>query len=87
MTLRNVLAIVLAALVAFSAAAPHAHAGALGDHACAACLAASAETAESATPDVAPRALPPEALPREPGLDPVTGAPLGAVPGQSPPAA
>ncbi|HZZ83689.1 MAG TPA: hypothetical protein VFE30_04055 [Anaeromyxobacteraceae bacterium] len=85
--MRHVLAIALAVLVAVSAAAPHAHAGAFGDHACAACLAASAERAESATPDVAPRALPPEALPREPGLAPVCGAPLGAVPGQSPPAA
>lgn len=85
---RHAVAIALAVLVALAATAPHVHASdALGNHACAACLASQAEGAESATPEVAPQALPPEELVLEPGLAPISGAPLGAVPGQSPPAA
>ncbi len=86
--MRHAVAIALAVLVVLAAAAPHVHASdAIGNHACAACLASQAERAECATPDVAPQPLPPEELALAPGLAPISGAPLGAVPGQSPPAA
>ncbi len=84
---RFVFAIATAVLVLLAAGAPHAHDGRLGTHACAACLAAGAEAASCETPDVAPRRLVVAALPQVAPEPPVTGAPLGAVPGQSPPAA
>lgn len=90
MTLRPVRALLAAAAIVLLLAtgfAPHAHAGALGRHACAACVTAGAEEAVSASPDVAPRQLVVANLQRIPRAPPVTGAPLGAVPGQSPPAA
>jgi len=84
---RLVFAIATAVLVLLAAVAPHAHHGQLGEHACAACLAASAEEATSETPEVAPRPQLVVMLAETPPEPPVTGAPLGAVPGQSPPAA
>ena len=89
MTLRAVraaLAIAAVLLLLTSAVAPHVHEGPLGAHACLACAAAGGEEAAPQTPDVAPRALPAAAaLPAAPAA-PVTGKPLGAVSGQSPPA-
>lgn len=83
--MRAVLALAVALLVASGAVAPHAHGGLFGSHACQACLTASGEEAGSATPGaVVPRAVAAH-VPASPGLAPVTGAPLGSVPGQSPP--
>jgi hypothetical protein len=71
-----------------AAAAPHvhAHAAASGDER-AVCTLRHTAPPRSALPDVAPvvhvAALPSSA----PALPPCCGAPLGAVPGQSPPAA
>jgi len=84
---RFVLAIATAVFVLLAAVAPHAHHGPLGEHACAACLAAGAEEASCETPEVAPRRLVVAELPQLAPESRVRGAPLGAVPGQSPPAA
>ncbi len=85
--MRVAFAIVTAVLVLLSAAAPHHHGGPFGSHECAACVARSGEAACAQTPDVAPGA----ACAGEP--EPLVskfvavGAPLGAIPGQSPPPA
>jgi hypothetical protein len=84
--MRGLLAALLATLVVLTAVSPHVHEGPHGDHDCPACVARGAEEARSATPDVEP------AGPVIPGAAavaieaPPPGAPLGAVPGQSPPA-
>ena len=82
---RAVLAILACLLVAASAAAPHHHDSRLGDHGCAACVSSGAEVARDETPSVEAREGMPEAPHPAPGLAPVAGAPMGAVPGQSPP--
>jgi hypothetical protein len=84
--MRAALAAALALLVLLGAGAPHVHAGPRGEHDCVACSARGAEEARSETPDLAPVAHPSGPAPHRPGLAPVTGAPLGAIPGQSPPA-
>jgi hypothetical protein len=85
--LRVAFAIVAAVLVALTAAAPHVHSGPEGSHGCMACVTRAGEEAASATPDVRPLALPPEAVAAAPVRAPAAGFPLGAVPGQSPPRA
>jgi len=85
--LRAFLAIAAAVLVALLAAAPHHHAAGPGAQECVACLTRTAEEAHSAVPDLAPRAAVAEQVPAAPGLPPVSGKPLGAIPGQSPPRA
>lgn len=83
--MRVVVALVLSAVLVAVAAAPHVHHGIRGDHDCPACLARTIDAARSETPDLAPRPVrylgvvfaPVEIVP--------VGAPLGAVPGQSPP--
>jgi hypothetical protein len=82
---RALLAIAAAVLVLATGAAPHAHDGQLGTHACVACAAATAEVARSASPDVSPGARPCGAVPSGPAPVVATGFPRGAVPGQSPP--
>jgi hypothetical protein len=84
---RFALAIFLATFVLLGAAAPHEHGSALGTHACAACVTAGAEEARGETPDVSPR--PHAAAAARDAYMPLIarGAPLGAIPGQSPPAA
>lgn len=76
--------LVLVALVALPA---HVHAGERGAEACAMCVARSGDVARSETPEVAPALFGRAEAPADPDAPPVTGAPLGAVPGQSPPAA
>lgn len=83
--LRALVAAGLAVLLAVTAVAPHAHTGDEPPDACAVCVVRGADAARSETPDVAPLAAVAELAPLAPGLAPVTGAPLGAVPGQSPP--
>jgi hypothetical protein len=86
---RLVLAALFAVYIALVAAMPHGHGdeGAL-HHAdeCIACTTAATEVCEPAPP-VAPRILVVEAIALAPVSVPSSGAPLGAVPGQSPPAA
>lgn len=84
---RALLATAAILLVLVTGVAPHTHEGKLGRHACIACVTAGGEEAASAAPDVAPRQLLPSAVPQAAPATPVTGAPLGAVPGQSPPTA
>ena len=84
---RGLLALSSALLVLVSATVPHIHDSALGSHACLACVAAGGEEAAPTSPDVASRAVFAAPLAEVAPEPPVTGAPLGAVPGQSPPAA
>lgn len=88
--MRVLVAAGLALFLVSTAAAPHGHEGLGGGdhvHDCAVCVVRGAEAARSETPDLAPRTLALEAPVLAPGLAPVTGAPLGAIPGQSPPRA
>ncbi|HEX9288437.1 MAG TPA: hypothetical protein VF904_02850 [Anaeromyxobacteraceae bacterium] len=85
--MRAVLAAAMAALVLLTGVAPHAHGGPLGAHTCVACVAAGGEEAACETPDVAPRPLAAVELADVTRAAPVTGFPLGAIPGQSPPSA
>lgn len=85
--MRTVLATVLALSVALSVGVPHLHldAGGGGEE-CQACLVrGGGEVARSQTPDVAPALAPAGELVLAPAPSPVCGAPLGAIPGQSPP--
>jgi hypothetical protein len=84
---RAALALGTVLLLLLGAAAPHAHGGDLGTHGCVACVAAAGEEAVAATPAVAPRFVPARPVPPPWQGPPSAGAPLGAVPGQSPPTA
>ncbi|HYG69410.1 MAG TPA: hypothetical protein VD838_17180 [Anaeromyxobacteraceae bacterium] len=90
--MRTLFAAVLATALLLSAAGTHAHAKADAQHAphgerCAVCVLRAAELPPQVEPDLAPRSVPLGAAPQDPGASPVTGAPLGAIPGQSPPCA
>ncbi|MEI7703901.1 MAG: hypothetical protein WCK73_04840 [Deltaproteobacteria bacterium] len=83
--MRTLVAIGVAVMLLLGVAAPHHHAPAGGTHECVACTVGGALEARDATPQVVAPA--PVALARvtSPAREPVTGFPLGAVPGQSPP--
>lgn len=85
--LRPVVAAGLALFLVFASGAPHVHEGHghPGAEHCMVCAARHAALAGEALPDLAPAPTPEAEAPLAPGLAPVTGAPLGAVPGQSPP--
>jgi hypothetical protein len=81
---RIALTVTAVLLLLVAAGAPHAHGGDPGAHACLACVVAAGEPFEAAT--LAPQPLPPVSVLDDVAPEsPVTGAPLGAVPGQSPP--
>lgn len=86
--MRALLAAVLSAYLALAAMVPHVHAG---EHdsgeGCAVCLVRHAVEPGGPSPDVSPASFPAGDAIAAPGLPPVTGAPLGAIPGQSPPRA
>jgi hypothetical protein len=88
---RLVLAALFAVYVAVVAAMPHGHGQAHGAahdrHECIACTTAGSLAWEPDVPDVAPRMLPLEQSVATPESVPSSGAPLGAIPGQSPPVA
>jgi len=85
--MRAALALLCAIVVLVSAAAPHHHSGPFGNHECAACLMGSSEAASPPITDLAPRAVP-VGDPEQPiDVAVASGAPLGAIPGQSPPPA
>jgi hypothetical protein len=86
--MRTLLAAVLALVLVAAAAAPHVHAQTTtaGDE-CTLCTVRHAAPAPGPLPDVAPIVHVEGDAIGAPGLPPVCGAPLGAVPGQSPPAA
>jgi hypothetical protein len=84
--MRALVAVVLAVGLVVMAGVPHGHASGHGAGDCALCIARQGDVARSETPDVSPAVLHAEPVAAGPGIAPVTGAPLGAVPGQSPPA-
>ena len=75
----------LALPVLVAAGVPHEHAR-HGATECIACAVGQGTAAHDETPDVAPAAVVVAVAELEPGPAPVSGAPLGAIPGQSPPA-
>lgn len=86
--MRALLAAAALLTVLSAAVSPHAHLG--GSHPeerCAACVMRAADAVGCAIPDLEPADAPAGEAPAEPAPPPVTGAPLGAVPGQSPPSA
>lgn len=87
--MRALVAAGLALFLVLTAGAPHVHAGPGPDASddCLVCVARHGAAARSETPEVAPADVPVAAAPAEAGPPPVCGAPLGAIPGQSPPAA
>jgi hypothetical protein len=85
--MRALVAATLAAYLALTALVPHVHHDDAGgaSHPCAVCQARTADVATRATPDLSPSPVPAGDVVLAPGVPPVTGAPLGAIPGQSPP--
>ncbi len=83
--MRAIVAATLALLVLVAAGVPHEHAT-HGSSECIACAVGQGTAAHDETPDVAPAGAVLAAVEAEPGPAPVSGAPLGAIPGQSPPA-
>lgn len=84
--MRAVLATLLALSLLVAVAGPHVHAHA-GTDGCAVCVLRHADEPRAEVPDVVPAVHEAGEIASAPGLPPVTGAPLGAIPGQSPPAA
>ena len=85
--MKAVLALAVAVLLASGAVLPHGHGGPYGAHSCLACATASGEEAASATAELVPPRGVAAKAPAPPRPAAVLGAPLGAVPGQSPPLA
>jgi hypothetical protein len=86
--MRALVAAALAAYLALTALVPHVHhddASGSGGHTCAICQSRTADVATRATPDLTPSPVLAGEVVLAPGLPPVAGAPLGAIPGQSPP--
>jgi hypothetical protein len=75
----------LALVLLVAAAGPHVHTAAHGDESCAVCVARHADVPRAESPDLTPVPIVEAAPQLAPRRAPVTGAPLGAVPGQSPP--
>jgi hypothetical protein len=84
---RVLVAIATVALLLVGVAAPHQHAGHASAHECVACTVGGSLEARDETPRVDPARLAVAPAAAEPHGVPVSGAPLGAVPGQSPPLA
>jgi hypothetical protein len=84
--MRAAVALVLSAVLVALSWAPHVHHGVRGDHDCPACVARCVDAARSETPDVAPQQVPLPGVVIAPVEIEPAGAPLGAIPGQSPPA-
>lgn len=85
--MRALLAAALALALVLTAVAPHAHAGLHGADDCPACVVRGAEAPAGQIPEVARPLAATGEVELAPVLTPPTGAPLGAVPGQSPPRA
>lgn len=85
--MRAAVAILSAVLVLAGAAAPHHHAGVQGTHGCLACVTRGAEPAHDETPRAVPATAPLDLDRLAPESLAASGAPLGAIPGQSPPLA
>ncbi len=85
--MRVLAASVLVLTLVAAEAIPHAYVHAVGGDECAVCLLGHSAPPAPVQPDVAPRVVLEAEVVAAPGLPPVSGAPLGAIPGQSPPAA
>lgn len=86
--MRVAVAVTLTVLLALAAVVPHVHAAPAGPEECPACVVRSGgDVARCQTPDLAPLELPAGEVALLPIRFEPSGAPLGAVPGQSPPAA
>lgn len=87
--MRALVAALLAFVLVVAAAVPHVHehATTTGGDECALCTVRHAAPPPSVTPDVEPIVQFASEAVGAPGLPPVFGAPLGAIPGQSPPSA
>ena len=85
--MRVLVAIATAAMLLAGVAAPHHHAGPAGEHECVACTVGGGLVARDETPRIAPAPVFFVAVAAAPAGVPASGAPLGAVPGQSPPLA
>ena len=83
--MRSVLAIAAATVLLLGVAAPHHHGGSGGVHECVSCTVGGALEARDTTPTLSPPPPVRVVVATGPVADPVTGFPLGAVPGQSPP--
>jgi hypothetical protein len=83
--MRAVVAAILALALLAAVAGPHVHEVSSSD-ACAVCVLRHIDAPKAEVPDVAPVVHDAGEVACAPGLPPVTGAPLGAIPGQSPPA-
>ncbi len=83
--MRALVAAGLALLFVLASGVPHEHVRANAADQCIACAVGQGSAAHHETPDVAPATVVEAAPSPEPGPAPVSGAPLGAVPGQSPP--
>lgn len=86
-TMRALLAAALAIGLLVIGVVPHAHLTGHTGEECALCVARHGDVAQPETPDLTPGVPNVEAVVAEPVQAPVAGAPLGAIPGQSPPAA
>lgn len=84
--MRAIVAATLALMVVLAAGVPHEHVRGHGAAECIACAVGQGDVAHDETPDLAPATVVTVALVAEPGAAPVSGAPLGSIPGQSPPA-
>jgi hypothetical protein len=84
--MRAVLAATLALLVAAAVVVPHVHAAPCSEE-CAACVVRGGEVPESQAPGLSPLPVAAGDVVLAPQSRPKEGAPLGAVPGQSPPRA
>jgi hypothetical protein len=84
--MRALVAATLVLLVVLAAGVPHEHVRAHDAADCIACAVGQGDAARVEAPDVAPPALVVAVPMAEPGPSPVAGAPIGAIPGQSPPA-
>jgi hypothetical protein len=84
--MRALVAATLALMVVLAAGVPHDHVRGHGATDCIACAVGQGDAARDETPDVAPATVVATTSPSRPAAAPVSGAPLGAIPGQSPPA-
>ena len=85
--MRAVVAVFLSAVLFALCWAPHVHHGVEGDRDCAACVARNADAAQYEVPELAPARVVLVGLVVVAPIQPASvGAPLGSIPGQSPPA-
>ncbi len=84
--MRAILAAILVLLLTAAVAVPHVHTAPSSGE-CAACVVRAGDVAESQVPDLSPLPLAAGEVVLAPQSRPKDGAPLGAIPGQSPPRA